>query len=49
MDFHLVVLKPFDGFARGDIISETARINEVLKGEHAASVVRVANHGAKDS
>lgn len=41
MDIHLVVVKPFAGFTRGDVVADAARIEEVLKGEHAPSVVRV--------
>lgn len=41
MDTHLVVVKPFDGFARGDIITDVTRIAQVLAGEHAHAVVRV--------
>jgi hypothetical protein len=41
MDMHLVVVRPFAGLARGDVVADPARIAEILKGEHAASVVRV--------
>ena len=46
---HLVVVRPFGDLTRGDIITETVRINEILSSEHARSVVRVvtpANKGA---
>ncbi len=49
MDLQLVVVKPFEGLARGDIVTDTARVNEILNGEHARCVVRVvvpANRGA---
>ncbi len=49
MDTHLVVVKPFAGFARGDVVADIARINEILKGEHATAVVRVATYPARDS
>ena len=35
MDMHLVVVKPFAGLARGDIVTDTIRINEILNSEHA--------------
>jgi hypothetical protein len=37
----LVVVKPFAGFARGDVITEQSRIDAILKGENALAVVRV--------
>lgn len=43
METHLVVVKPFDGLARGDMIFDRARITAVLSGEHARFVVRVAS------
>ena len=49
MDTHLVVVKPFAGFARGDVVADTARANEIMKSEHASSVVRVATHASKES
>lgn len=48
MNMHLVVVRPFAGFARGDVIVESARIAEILKSEHAASVVRVVTPAAKE-
>jgi hypothetical protein len=48
MEIQLVVVKPFAGFARGDMIADATRINEVLKGENAHSVVRVAKSTAKE-
>ena len=41
MDIHLVVVRPFADLARGDIISDRTRVAAILKGEHAANVVRV--------
>lgn len=41
MDIHLVVVRPFGQLVRGDVVTEAARIAEVLSGEHAHSVVRV--------
>lgn len=37
----LVVLKPFSGFKRGDMITDPAEIANILASEHALSVVRV--------
>jgi len=42
MEMHLVVVKPFDGLARGDIITDPTRISAILSSEHARFVVRVA-------
>lgn len=39
---HLVVVRPFGRYARGDVISDSAQIATVLAGEHARYVVRVA-------
>jgi hypothetical protein len=47
MDMHLVVVRPFGGLARGDIVTDTARIAKILNCEHACSVVRVANPANK--
>jgi len=41
METHLVVVRPFTGFARGDVIVDASRISDILRGEHAAKVVRV--------
>jgi len=48
MDMHLVVVRPFGGLARGDVVADPARIAEILKGEHAASVVRVVTSETKE-
>jgi hypothetical protein len=48
MDMHLVVVRPFAGLARGDVVADPARIAEILKGEHAAFVVRVVTSAAKE-
>lgn len=42
MEFHLVVIRAFAGFSRGDIITDPGRIAEILNSEQARSVVRVA-------
>ena len=41
MNMHLVVVRPFAGLARGDIVADAARIAEILNSEHAHDVVRV--------
>ena len=41
MDMHLVVVRPFAGLARGDIISDRTRVAAILTSEHAVNVVRV--------
>ena len=47
MNMHLVVVKPFGGLARGDIVTDAIRINEILNSEHARSVVRVVVPASK--
>lgn len=42
MRIHLVVVKPFEGFSRGDIITDPARIAGIVSSERAHYVVRVA-------
>jgi len=41
METHLVVVRPFAGLARGAVVTDAARIAEILKSEHARDVVRV--------
>jgi hypothetical protein len=38
----LVVTKPFGRFARGDLIEDAARIEQILNGEQRRFVVQVA-------
>lgn len=45
MTFHLVVLKPFDGYKRGDMITEAAAVQKILSGPQAGFVVRVGAKG----
>jgi hypothetical protein len=47
MTIHLVVVRPFDGLARGDVVADPERISSILAGEHAGAVVRVAAPAAK--
>jgi hypothetical protein len=42
MAFELVVREAFDGFARGDRISDPEQIAAVLASEHEARVIRIA-------
>jgi hypothetical protein len=41
MNIHLIVVKPFDGLARGDTVTDSARVAQVLSSEWTHSVVRV--------
>lgn len=41
MTTHLVVVRPFGGLARGDVVRDDTRMNDILGGENAAHVVRV--------
>ncbi|WP_198432733.1 hypothetical protein [Burkholderia ubonensis] len=46
MDFHLTVIEPFGGYAKGDEITDLAKVAEILDGENAHHVVkRVAAAG----
>ena len=45
MTIKLVVVKPFSGFKRGDVIIDNAKIAAVLAEGHAQSVVRVLAEG----
>ena len=44
----LVVIKPFDGLARGTVIADQNRIAQILGGEHAHCVVRVSASQIKE-
>jgi hypothetical protein len=48
MSMHLVVVRPFSGFARGDVITDESRISQILRGEQAAHVVRVVAPSQKE-
>jgi hypothetical protein len=41
MGLHLVVVRPFGGLDRGDTVSDSASIAQILVSEHALNVVRV--------
>ena len=49
MDMHLVVVRPFAGLARGDVVADAERVSEILKSEHASDVVRVMTPPIKES
>lgn len=42
MNLHLVVVRAFGAYAKGEVIADAAAIAEVLGGEHVRNVVRVA-------
>jgi len=42
MTFQLVVMKPFQGLKRGDVVADSAAINKILAGPEAGFVVRVS-------
>ena len=46
MNFHLVVLKPFGTFKRGDLIADAATVQKILSSGNADSVVRVMAKGS---
>lgn len=41
MNIHLIVVRPFDGLVRGDTVTDSVRIAQILTSEWAHSVVRV--------
>ena len=43
MNMHLVVVRPFAGLERGDVVTDEARIAEILRGEQITNVVRVVS------
>ncbi|WP_297370431.1 hypothetical protein [Acidocella sp.] len=45
MTFHLVVLKAFETYKRGDLITDGATVAKILAGPQAGFVVRVAARG----
>ena len=42
MQFHLMVVRSFGAYAKGDVIREASEIEAVLAGENARDVVRIA-------
>jgi hypothetical protein len=47
MDIHLVVVKPFGNQVRGDRITDSVQVRQILDSEHVKNVVRVAAQPAK--
>jgi len=47
MNIQLIVVRPFDGLARGDTVTDPTRIAQILNSEWAHSVVRVLAAPAK--
>jgi hypothetical protein len=41
MNIHLIVVRSFNGLTRGDAVTDSARITQILHSEWAHSVVRV--------
>jgi hypothetical protein len=41
MNFHLVVVRPFAAYGKGDVVTDAAAIREILAGQNAHNVVRV--------
>jgi len=42
MDFHLTVSEPFGGYAKGDEITDPAKVAEILSGENEHHVIKRA-------
>lgn len=42
MTHHLVVIKPFLNYVRGDVIADAAKVSEILSTEHKKYVTKVA-------
>ena len=47
MNIHLIVVRPFDRLTRGDTVTDSARIAQILGSEWAHSVVRVLTASVK--
>ncbi len=41
MLFHLVVLRPFAGYSRGDLITDATAIEDILAGPQKNFIVRI--------
>jgi len=46
MKIHLVVVRPFATYHKGDTITDAATISQVLAGGNAHNVVRVVTQGS---
>lgn len=42
MTNHLVVIKPFLNYVRGDVIADATKVSEILSTEHKKYVTKVA-------
>lgn len=42
MQFHLMVVRSFGAYSKGDVVSDADAIGAILAGENAAHVVRIA-------
>ena len=40
--YHLVVQNPFEGYARGDQITDPETVKKVLESEHEGHVIKIA-------
>lgn len=47
MNVHLVVVRPFAGLSRGDVVTDSVRVTQILSSEHARYVVRVVTPAKK--
>lgn len=45
MSFHLVVLKPFDGFKRGDVITDATSVQKICPDRRLALLCVSARRG----
>jgi hypothetical protein len=43
MNIHLVVVRAFGAYAKGQIITDAAAVSDILAGENSHCVVRVAS------
>jgi hypothetical protein len=49
MNMQLVVVRPFGGLTRGDIVTDPKRIAQILTSEYAHAVVRVTVPSGKEA
>ena len=47
MDVHLVVVRAFGPYAKGDVVAAPDEVARILSGEHAGCVVRVTAPGGE--
>lgn len=48
MELHLVVVRAFGPYAKGDVVAQAAAVAAILAGEHAGNVVRVAEPAGQE-